>query len=163
MQDMLITDFSTPVFQNAFRKYFAELGINVQDWDGLFREMTFEGGNRAFVRMDANETVVGFIMFKNEKLSNWFFEENIGFIREFWVCEEFRNNGHGSCLLRLAEEYFLGNGIRKAVLTTATAERFYEKHSYFRDDSYTAKNGDAVFIKHLASCMKENNTNGKYI
>ena len=48
--DMLISDFSEPLFQTAFQTYFSELGITVRDWDGLFREMNDEGDNQAFVR-----------------------------------------------------------------------------------------------------------------
>ena len=39
MKDYFITDFSNPLFQAAFKEYFSELGVNVKDWDGLFREM----------------------------------------------------------------------------------------------------------------------------
>ena len=41
--DVLISDFSDLLFQTAFKTYFSELGINVKDWDGLFREMNDEG------------------------------------------------------------------------------------------------------------------------
>ncbi len=47
---VMISDFTSPLFQSAFKTYFAELGISVKDWDGLFREMNDEGGNMAFVR-----------------------------------------------------------------------------------------------------------------
>ena len=64
--DTLITDFFDLGFQNAFRQYFAELGINVKDWDGLFREMN-EGNegekNAAWVRTTADGGVIGFIQF----------------------------------------------------------------------------------------------------
>ena len=32
--DVLISDFSDPLFQTAFQTYFSELGITVKDWDG---------------------------------------------------------------------------------------------------------------------------------
>ena len=149
MRDILISNFSQEIFQNAFKLYFAELGIEVKNWDGLFYEMNEEDGNKAYVRMDEAEAIVGFIMFKIEKLSNWFFEENLGFIREFWIAEEQRNNGHGSHLLELAETYFKGNGICKAILTTDTAERFYDAHGYYKDKAYVAKNEDDVYVKSL--------------
>ena len=50
LSDVLISDFSEPLFQTAFQTYFSELGITVRDWDGLFREMNDEGDNQAFVR-----------------------------------------------------------------------------------------------------------------
>ena len=149
MRDLLIEDFTHELFRNAFKLYFGELGIEVKAWDALFREMADEGGNKACIRMNDNDIIVGFIMFKAEQLSNWFFEEKIGFIREFWVAQDQRNSGHGSHLLRIAEEYFAKNGIFKVVLTTDTAEHFYETHGYQQDKSYTAKNHDAVFVKRL--------------
>ena len=149
MRDVLISDFTQDLFQNAFKLYFKELGIEVKDWDGLFEEMTAEGGNKAYIRMSDDEMIIGFIMFKIEHLSNWFFEEKVGFIREFWISEEMRNNGHGTHLLKIAEEYFIENGVYKAILTTDTAEHFYEAHGYYKDKAYTAKNEDEVFVKLL--------------
>lgn len=149
MKDILISDFLNPVFQEAFQLYFKELGINVKEWDGLFKEMNDEGDNKAYVRMTEDSITVGFIMFKPIKLSNWFFEESMGFIREFWIAEKFRSRGHGSALLQLTETYFLENGICKSILTTDTAERFYISKGYKKDASFAAKNEDDVFIKEL--------------
>ena len=73
----------------------------------------------------------------------------MGFIREFWIAEEYRNKGYGSKLIQLAEEFFKENGICKSILTTDTAEHFYEARGYHRDRSYTAKNQDEVFVKVL--------------
>lgn len=146
---VLISDFSDPLFQSAFKMYFTELDIPVRDWDSLFREMNDEGGNLAFVRMDGNGSVVGFIQFKPIQFTSWFFEETCGFIREFWVSEAYRNAGHGTELLRLAEEYFREHGMYTSILTTDTAERFYLKRGYQRAHGCKAKNKDAVFVKRL--------------
>ncbi len=48
--DSLISDFTDPLFLKAFQKYFAEFGIEVKDWDGVFAEMNNEGDNESFVR-----------------------------------------------------------------------------------------------------------------
>lgn len=150
--DILISDFSDPVFQAAFKQYFAELGINVKDWDGLFREMN-EGNegqkNAAYVRTAEDGGVIGFIQFIPIRFTSWFFEETCGFIREFWVAEEFRSRGHGSELLALAEQHFLENGICTSILTTDTAEHFYERHGYAEAPGCRAKNQDGVFVKRL--------------
>ena len=150
--DTLITDFFDLGFQNAFRQYFAELGINVKDWDGLFREMN-EGNegekNAAWVRTTADGGVIGFIQFTPIRFNSWFFEETCGFIREFWVKEEFRCRGYGSALLALAERYFLEHGIPTSILTTDTAQRLYERYGYRRAPGCEAKNHDDVFIKRL--------------
>lgn len=150
--DKLITDFTDPAFQAAFRQYFAELGISVKDWDGLFQEMNGEiggGKNAAYVRTPADGGVIGFIQFIPIRFTSWFFEETRGFIREFWVAEPFRGRGHGAQLLALAERHFLERGICTAILTTDTAERFYERHGYVRAHGCEAKNKDEVFVKRL--------------
>lgn len=148
MTDRFITDFSEPLFRKAFQAYFDELGITVRDWDGLFREMT-EDGNEAWLRFAEDGGVIGFIQFKPIVLSNWFFEEKAGFIREFWVAEAHRKQGHGSALLEMAEKRFLEQGIRQTILTTDTAPVFYEKHGYRENLCIQAKNKDDVYVKEL--------------
>ena len=115
--DNLISDFSDSLFQAAFKQYFSELGLHIRDWDGLFREMNADGGNLAFVRTSESGNVIGFIQFKLLKFT-------CGFIREFWVADEYRNQAHGSALLALAEEHFLKNGIYTRILTTDTISGF---------------------------------------
>ncbi len=147
--DVLISDFSDPLFQTAFQTYFSELGITVKDWDGLFREMNDEGDNQAVVRTAGDGSIIGFIQFKPTKFTSWFFEETCGFIREFWISNANRNAGHGSALLRIAESYFMEHGMYTSILTTDTAERFYLKHGYRKAPGCKAKNEDEVFVKHL--------------
>lgn len=150
--DILISDFTDPVFQAAFRQHFTEMGINVKDWDGLFQEMNEGNGdekNAAYVRRTANGGVIGFVLFIPIRFTSWFFEETCGFIREFWVADEFRSHGHGSELIALAERHFLEHGICTSILTTDTAERFYERHGYARAPGCRAKNKDNVFAKRL--------------
>lgn len=149
VSDTMISDFSDPRFQAAFQQYFDELEVSVSDWPALFHEMNEDGENSAFIRMDASGNVIGFILFKPEHLKSWFFEETCGFIREFWVAEQHRNVGHGSALLRLAEEYFLKQGIFTCILTTDSAKAFYLNHGYVKAPGCKAKNKDDVFIKQL--------------
>ena len=147
--DVLISDFSDPLFQTAFQTYFSELGITVNDWDGLFREMNDEGDNQAVVRTAGDGSIIGFIQFKPTKFTSWFFEETCGFIREFWISNANRNAGHGSALLRIAESYFMEHGMYTSILTTDTAERFCLKHGYRKAPGCKAKNEDEVFVKYL--------------
>lgn len=150
--DTLISDFSDPGFQTAFRQYFAELGLTVEDWDGLFREMDRgEAGERnaAYLRTAAEGGVTGFLQFCPIRFTSWFFEETCGFIREFWVAQAYRNQGHGSELIALAERYFLEHGIYTSILTTDTAGRFYERRGYEKAAGCGAKNKDEVFVKRL--------------
>lgn len=145
--DTIIKDFKDPVFQSAFKAYFTELGIEVKDWNGLFQEISEEDGNTAIVRKTGEGKTIGFIMYKPIEFTSWFFEETRGFIREFWICKEYRNAGHGSELLGLAEEAFRSQGINSFILTTDTAEEFYIKHGYKKDPDCKAKNKDEVFVK----------------
>jgi len=150
--DLLISDFTDPMFQTAFKQYFSELEIHVEDWDGLFREMDEGNGdekNAAYVRTAANSGVIGFLQFIPIRSASWFFEETCGFIREFWVAGMFRNRGHGSELLALAEQYFLEHDIYTSILTTDTAERFYERNGYVKAPGCRAKNKANVYRKRL--------------
>ena len=147
--DILISDFSDPKFTDAFQIYFSELGIQVKDWDGLFREMNEGGQNRAWLRLSENGDVVGFIQFIPIAFSSWFFDETKGFIREFWIRKEFRGQGHGTALLNLAEAYFADRGIKTLILTTDTAPDFYRSRGYEQDEAITARNKDDVFVKRI--------------
>lgn len=146
--DKLISDFSDPAFQNAFKQYFMEMNFNdVEDWDDLFKQMN--DGNLAFVRYDENKEVIGFIQFTSLEFTRWFFEETYGFIREFWVAKKYRDKRHGSELLRLAEQYMLEKGVFSSILTTDTAEKFYLKNGYEKVPGCKSKNNDDVFVKRL--------------
>ena len=148
-KDILISDFTDPCFMNAFILYFKEWDMQIKDWDGLFREMNESDENRAWLRMDADGQVIGFIQFTPLTMSSWFFEEKWGFIREFWVKKSFRRHGHGAALLALAEQYFRDLGIQKLVLTTDTAPDYYRARGYEKDDAITARNNDDVFVKQI--------------
>ena len=147
--DILISDFTDPLFRQAFTRYFEELGVSVRDWDALFQEMNNGKDTWAFLRVSDDDTVVGFLLFSFTTLSNWFFETRVGFVREFWVGDSQRCKGHGAALLALAEEHFIQNGIFKAILTTDTAEPFYIRHGYSQGTGIPAKNNDPVFVKNL--------------
>ena len=150
MQNYVITDSANPLFQEAFMAYFDELGVSIRDWDDLFQEMKDQPGNVVILKLADPNHVIGFIQIKIDTASHWFFEETMGFIREFWVSKPFRGQGHGTALLRAAERYFTENGAYKAILTTDTAPDFYRKNGYIRDLSYVAKNKDDVFTKLLS-------------
>lgn len=149
MNDYFITDFLNPLFQTSFKDYFKELGVNVKDWNSLFHEMNADKETVAFLRTDSKGKMVGFIQFKKEEMKNWFFTEKIGFIREFWVANEFRKQGQGTALLNLAEQYFVENDVYKTILTTNTVPNFYVRHGYVKDISYNAKNNYEVYVKML--------------
>ena len=147
-KDFVINDFLDEKFQIAFKEYFKELGIEVKDWNGLFKEINEDKNTQAIVRME-NDNVIGFIMFQPIVFESWFFEEKCGFIREFWIANECRNLGNGSSLLDKVETYFKNQGIFRTILTTNTANDFYVKHGYKLLKSSIAKNNEAVYVKIL--------------
>ena len=143
-----ISDFSEPAFQTAFQKYFDELEIKVTDWAGLWEEMN-RGENRAYIALE-NDEVIGFLQFTEIQLTNWFFTQRLGFIREFWVDKQLRNSGIGTQLLEITEKHFLENGIYQAILTTESANEFYGQRGYVKSEAISAANRQSVYVKVLA-------------
>lgn len=143
-----ISDFSEPSFQTAFQKYFDELEIKVTDWAGLWEEMN-RGENRAYIALE-NDEVIGFLQFTEIQLTNWFFTQRLGFIREFWVDKQLRNSGIGTQLLEITEKHFLENGIYQAILTTDSANEFYGQRGYVKSEAIRAANRQSVYVKVLA-------------
>lgn len=147
-QDTLTRRYDDPAFQTAFRAYFAEMGCQVSNWDGLFQGME-ERGDRTWIRRDAQGQVIGFIMFCMTTMQSWFFEARYGFVTEFWVAPEHRGRGHGTALLQRAEASFMQEGCRQFLLTSDTAAEFYEARGYVRTEDFRAKNQSPVFLKRL--------------
>lgn len=149
IRPVLLSDFTDPRFRAAFQTYFAELGISIRDWDGLFREMNDEGNNRAWLLPDSAGGVLGFLQFQLTGFSNWFFDEPFGFIREFWVAPAYRRKGFGKTLLRLAEAYFAEHGAFRSILTADDAVEFYLANGYRKAPGIRAKNKMEVLAKTL--------------
>ncbi len=149
--DYLIEDFTDERFTTAFRAYFAELGETAKDWDRLFLKMNNDpnGKDFAYIRVDNKDKVIGFIQFTALDVTSWFFETRIGFIREFWIAPEYRNRRHGTALLGLAEDYFRKHHLFASILTTDTAEKFYEKQGYVRMNEIIPDNDEITYVKFL--------------
>ena len=148
MECLLIDDFSNELFQKAFKEYFRELKMEVDDWNSLFESMNSQGGNLAYLWLD-NEEVIGFLEFRIEKTEHWFITEDFGFVREFWIKSNYRNQTLGTKLLDKVENYFIENQIFKVLLTTDTAPSFYLKNGYRLAKSYSSLNKDPVYFKQL--------------
>lgn len=148
MDFVMITDYTDEAFQSAFQMYFEELGITVKDYEGLFQEMNTEQGNQTLVYKEHGE-IIAFLMCRCDELKDWFFRMNTGFVREFWVKKEYRNKGIGTKLLQKAEGYFKLQKCVCVLLTTDTAEDFYLKNGYQKEENIIAKNEDCVFMKQL--------------
>jgi len=148
-QDIMISDFSDVRFQQVFRQYFSELGMNIRNWDALFAEMNSQKGNTALLRINTNGEVIGFLQFQPGEMNHWFFREPIGFIREFWVAESYRGEGHGRELLELTENFFREHKISRSILTADDAEDFYLRCGYRKESRIIAKNNMDVFVKQL--------------
>ncbi len=150
-KDLFITDFKNPQFQTAFKTYFEEMNVTIKNWKKLFDCMNNDknGENYSYVRIDDNGETVGFIQFTAITMNSWFFSTDMGFIREFWVNEKYRKQGHGKELLTLAENYFKEKDICYAILTTDTAEQFYLKNGYEKNPHIAAVNKMDVYVKRL--------------
>lgn len=148
-ETILLSTFTDLRFRAAFQTYFAELDISVKDWEGLFGEMDEEGNNLALLRLGEDGEAAGFLQFQMTAFTNWFFEEPLGFIREFWVSPAYRRRGLGSELLEAAESYFVSQGTRRAILTADNAVGFYLARGYQRAPGIRAKNQMDVLIKAL--------------
>ncbi|MGX7013929.1 GNAT family N-acetyltransferase [Vagococcus silagei] len=144
----LINNFTETSFMNAFQTYFAEFEIVVDDWEKFFQEMNEEKGNQAFV-LTEKENTIAFILFRIEELSNWFFHEEVYFIRELWVSPRFRKQNIASNLLNQVENLAKIKKIHKLILTTDSDAELYLKNDFRMDDSYRAKNKDQVFVKNI--------------
>ena len=172
--DVLTNNFSDAAFQAAFRTYFEEMGCRVTNWAGLFaamgetgREYTwthrddtgrvtrFASGlnaderDHAFICWDEKGKVAGFIQFTTMDMNSWFFTARAGFVREFWIRGDLRRQGHGTRLLRLAEDWLKQQGCLCVLLTTDTAPTFYEKHGYTLQMGIQARNQAEVYLKAL--------------
>lgn len=144
---VLLSDFTDPRFRTAFQTYFRELDISVEDWAALFREMDEEGTNLAYLLQDAEENLLGFLLFQMTSFSNWFFEEPAGFLREFWIDPALRRHGYGRALLHSAEAYFTEHGAYRSILTSDSAAAFYLANGYHKAPGIQAKNKMEVLVK----------------
>ena len=151
MKDIFIDDFSSQTFQAAYRRYCAEMGFGVKNWEVVFQKMNHDphGKDYAYLRLTDSGETVGFLRFTALEVSSWFFQTKIGFIREFWVAPQHRNSSHGAALLELTESWFVRSGFPASILTTQTADHFYEKHGYVRTEAIAADNEERVYLKRL--------------
>lgn len=149
--DTLMTDMTDAALQEAFRAFYAELGVQVTNWAGLFEEIS-ASPDCLFVRRDGEGRVIGFLLFAMMDAASagrGFYTTRLGCVEEFWVAAEYRRQGHGAALLRLAEKHFMQMGCAYAILTTDTAPHFYEKHGYRLQRGIEAKNKAPVYMKAL--------------
>lgn len=150
--DTWMTDFSDAALQTAFRTYYGELGVRVTNWEGLFAEMS-AGEDAILVRRSETGEVMGFLMcVASDAVTAWrgFFSTRLGCIEEFWIASAYRSQGHGSALLKLAEERLAEQGCSYTILTTDTAPDFYCRHDYMLQKGICAKNKADVYLKPLA-------------
>ena len=147
-KDFFTWDFSGSDLQEAYRSYFAEQGVLVGDWDAYFQKMS-DGPTTAMVRRNSKGTIIGFIQCSKLTMTSWFFEDTYGFVEEFWVAPEYRCKGHGSEMLKNAEERFASGGVTHMILTTDSAEAFYLHRGYRREKGIAARNLAPVYVKQL--------------
>lgn len=150
MEITRINEFNDQLFQQAFKKYFIELGADLNDDDfiDIFNQMNQQEGNFAYCLIHNNQCI-GFIMGREEQFEHWFLTQDFGFIREFWIHPKHRQYGLGKKLLFKIEQEFKEAGNKKVLLTSDTAIPYYEKLGYQVDVSISALNQDPVLFKNL--------------
>ena len=144
-----ITDYSNSEFQSVFTAYFKEIGIEIKKNTDLWTIISNTKDLNCYC-VKIEEQIIGFIMFQRDFLnsSTNFFSESVGYIRELYVCKEFRKQGYGRLLICFAENYFKQNSVFKLILTyEENAIDFYKKLGFFEDKSYKAKNNLSIVIK----------------
>ena len=149
------TDFTDAAFQRSFRTYFGELGCRVTNWEGLFAAMGETGREYTWTHRDDTGRVSRFVSgISAEERDHAFLlrdetGEEAGFIREFWLRSDLRRQGHGTRLLRKAEDWLRQQGCLCVLLTTVTAPEFYRKNGYTQQNGIEARNTEPVFAKLL--------------
>lgn len=144
MEIINFTDYENPIFCDAFKKYFKEIEVEVNDWDKLFKEINNNDKDCSKVIIESNQ-MIGFLMFRIDEMKHWFFDEKIGFLREFWIDPNYRNQGLGTKLLKAFEEKC--KDTNRIILTPdEDAIHFYEKNGY-HFEQINAKNKMDVMVK----------------
>ena len=147
MRDVFVEDFESEPFMTAFQAYFSEISGGTRNWPMLFRQMNTERDvTKAIMGLDG-DTVIGFVMFCEVRLSCAFFAEAYGYIRELWVHPAYRRTGIGGHLLSLAESYFTEHGLAQIMLNAEPqAVGFYRKKGYEESTAAVSESG-GIFTK----------------
>ncbi|MBR4082517.1 MAG: GNAT family N-acetyltransferase [Clostridia bacterium] len=148
MNDTIECLAGNPSLRQAFRDYFAELGVTVRDWDSLFDEID-RSGRKFLVRRDEQAQITGFLLFLQREMTCGFYTTDVGCIEELYVVPARRQRGHGQSLLAAAETRFRADGCGYMLLTSDDAGAFYARCGYHPAPRIRAKNGDPVFVKPL--------------
>lgn len=142
------TTFASPTLRRAFMDYFAELGVTVRDWEGLFQELDKRAGFTLALQDEAG-CIVSFLLGSMQDMGSDFFTVPIGFVEEMYVAPAFRQQGLGAVLLQAAEARFRDVGCGYTFLTTDSAPDFFVRQGYLFQPRMAAKNGDPVYVKPL--------------
>ena len=151
-----ISDFTTNLeFQEAFRAYFAEIGVNLKPdtdiWDEIAASAEKEGMVCRALRREG--AIAAFILFQRDALQSrtGFFTRPVGFVRELWVRPAYRGQGLGRALVEHAAAELEKSGAAEIILTyDPGALGFYRKLGFREDPAYTAKNGQGVVVRPAA-------------
>ena len=156
MDTEVLRDFTDPGFQEAFRAYFAEIGVNLKPdtdiWDEIAASAEKEGMVCHALRREG--AIAAFILFQPDELKSrtGFFTRPVGFIRELWVRPAYRGQGLGRALVEQAAAELEKSGAAEIILTyDPDAFGFYQKLGFREDPAYTAKNGQGVVARAAAS------------
>ena len=131
METIFISDFNNALFISSFANALDELSADTDKLEGYIAEFNTAGNIYAYVLVNEQGDAIGMIQFQNTELSNQYFKEDYGLIREFWIAPAYRKQGLGAKLLKKAEYYFAENDIKFIILSSREeAIGFYIKNGY---------------------------------
>lgn len=97
-----------------------------------------------------NNKLIGFHYGKvDHEHHKGFIKAGYGYIMEFYVKPEFRNNGYGRAMLERIEGLFLSNGVKKIYLTADcdTGIAFWEAMGFKNTGEISPDNGQFIYEK----------------
>lgn len=157
IEKLKIENFET--FANLFVDYFINDMKVIFDReklkDNLVRNTILKQYKENIIYIDIirKEKILGFIIYQVDNInSDWKERLGQGFIREFCVLKEYRNNGLGSMLLNHAENNLKNLGVKQIYLTSDENEKvknFYLKNGYKTTHDRNNKNNNEIFEKIL--------------
>ena len=131
METIFISDFNHSLFVSCFKNALIEFSVDTTQLNRHIADFNSAGNIFAFVLVNEHGEAIGMIQFQKTELSNDYFKEEYGLIREFWVAPEYRKRGWGIFLLKKAECYFKDNNIQFILLSSRKeAVGFYIKNGY---------------------------------
>lgn len=146
-------------FADMFVDYFInDMGVKYDASklkEGLVKNTILKQYEKKIIFIDIIKTnkLCGFIIYQiDAPTSDWNERPGCGYIREFYVSKDCRNNGLGSQLLANAEKTLKSAGVKSVYLTSSEndlVKKFYVKNAYVSSNVRCAANDLEIYEKML--------------